>query len=107
MSIDMPSETKNILCETINPITVNDTNTIMTSKTVSPIIVEHASNIEIIDNVFIEKIEQDIEKKKGQIQSNDEEHIEQKENKNKEFEMCEIDQLQLANTIRHLVHIYV
>jgi len=80
----------------------------MTSETVSPIIIEHASNIEIIDNVYVEDIKQkDIIKEKEHVQSKDEEHIEQEENKNKEFEICEIDQLQLANAIRHLVHIYI
>ncbi|KAM0730369.1 hypothetical protein ACS0PU_002698 [Formica fusca] len=102
ISIDIPSETIDISCETTSPITVNDTNNIMTSETVSPIIVEHASNIEIIDNVHIENIKQVIDKEKGHIQSNDKEYIQQKENKNKEFEVCKIDQLQLANAIRHL-----
>lgn len=79
----------------------------MVFKTINPIVMENANNIEIIDNVYIENVEQDIDKEKRQVQSNDEIYIEQKENKNEKVEVCEIDQLQLVNIIRNLVHIYI
>jgi len=75
----------------------------MISEIFSLQIDENINNHEIIDNVHIERIEQDTDM--GHVCSINEEHIEQKENKNEEFVVCEIDQLQLANAIRHLVHI--
>jgi len=76
----------------------------MTSKTFSLEIDENINNREIIDNVHIEIIIQDIDK--GYVCLINEEHIEQKENKNEEV-VCEIDELQLANAIRNLVHILI
>jgi len=73
----------------------------MTSETFSLEIDENINNREIIDNVHIEIIKQDTDK--GCVCSINEEHIEQKENKNEEVVVCEIDQL--ANAIRNLVHI--
>lgn len=49
----------------------------MISETFSLKIEENTSNLEIVDNVHIENIEQDI--KKEYVCSNDEKHIEQKE----------------------------
>lgn len=114
ISSDMPPKTIDILYETISPTNMNETDisfindtdiNIMTCNTVSPLIMEHASNIEIIDKVHVENIE-DTDKEKKHVQSNDEKLIEQKENKEEEFETCEIDQLQLVNAIRNLVRIY-
>jgi len=66
---------------------------------------KHTDNIENIEN-----IERDVDKMR-RICSTDEGHIEQKEqnkeNHNIEFEMCDMDDLQLLEAIRQLVHICI
>lgn len=101
MSSEIPSEIKQVPSETIYPVNIDKRNIhdISPSK-INPVI-EHASNIEIIDNVHIE---QAIDTE-GHVQSN-EKPIGQKENININQDE-EIDQLKLADAIRHLVHIYV
>jgi len=88
----------------------------MTSETFGLEIDKNVNNHKIIDNKHIENIEnienteQDIDKIRH-ICSTDEGHIEQKEqnkeNQNIESEICDMDELQLLEAIRQLVHICI
>lgn len=105
----IPLDIINITSIPVSPVNMKNTTNNMISETFSLKIEENTSNLEIVDNVHVENIEQDI--KKEYVCSNDEKPIEQKEqnkeNQNIESESCDIDELQLLETIRQLVHICI
>lgn len=88
---------------------MKNTSNIIISETFSLKIDENINNHEIVDNVRIENIEENIDK--GHVCSNNERHVEQREqnktNRNLESEICDMDESQLLEAIRQVVHICI